>query len=170
MLGVPVHLAVDSVFDSIAEKFGKIVHASSRSVEDGDMSVNCIGLLVGEGKRIVELVDLKWEDKAFRVWVEEETADWVPDCLDDEESSEEGEPSVHACMGNNNFLEDEKLECEFFDDDGCQGNNKVINEVMDNMQASSDPKAGPNQEESFLSGHNDAGDVDKGISKNVFNF
>ncbi|MFS7890335.1 hypothetical protein Hanom_Chr00s000043g01617501 [Helianthus anomalus] len=48
-----------------------------------------IGILVGDGVRIAELITLKWKDKMFKVWVEEEFADWIPDCLEPDESSEE---------------------------------------------------------------------------------
>ncbi|MFS7913705.1 hypothetical protein Hanom_Chr02g00144791 [Helianthus anomalus] len=85
VLGVRVHLAVDNIYDSIAGHFGKVLHASQRT------SVIYIGVLVGDGVRIAEQVTLKWKYKQFRVWVEVETADWIPDCLEDGESSEEDE-------------------------------------------------------------------------------
>ncbi|KAM0042515.1 hypothetical protein Hdeb2414_s0010g00330721 [Helianthus debilis subsp. tardiflorus] len=93
VIGVLIHLAVDEVYNSIAGRFGKVIHASQRSSEDCDLSVNCIGVLVGDGVRIVELITLKWKDKMFKVWVEEELADWIPDCLEPAESSEEDELS-----------------------------------------------------------------------------
>ncbi|KAJ0778373.1 hypothetical protein HanLR1_Chr02g0070991 [Helianthus annuus] len=98
MLGVPIHLAVDSVFDSIAGKFGKVLHGSNRSSDDGDLSVNCVGVLVGDGVRITDQIDLKWDNKSFRVWIEEELVDWVPDCLKEEgvPLSEFGDTVMHA--------------------------------------------------------------------------
>ncbi|KAJ0480124.1 putative RNA recognition motif domain, nucleotide-binding alpha-beta plait domain superfamily [Helianthus annuus] len=71
MVGVPIHLTADEVYDSIARHFGKIVHASQRSVEDLDLSVNCVGVLRGDGVRIEEVVSLVWKDKRYKVWVEE---------------------------------------------------------------------------------------------------
>ncbi|MFS7899292.1 hypothetical protein Hanom_Chr14g01307521 [Helianthus anomalus] len=72
MVGVPIHLAADEVYDSIARHFGKIVHASQRFVEDLDLSVNCVGVLRGDGVRIEE--------------VEEVAEEWTPEGLDEDGS------------------------------------------------------------------------------------
>ncbi|KAM0026259.1 hypothetical protein Hdeb2414_s0020g00556051 [Helianthus debilis subsp. tardiflorus] len=103
MIGVPIHLAVDSVHDSIASRFGKVIHGSNRSVADSDLSVNCVGVLVGEGARINEQVDLRWDNKSYRVWVEEEVTGWVPDCLDVDDTSEVGVPSVEELKSVRQF-------------------------------------------------------------------
>ncbi|KAJ0522978.1 hypothetical protein HanIR_Chr10g0488731 [Helianthus annuus] len=87
--GVPIHLAVDEIYDSIAGRFGKVIHASQRSSEDSDLSVNCIGVLIGDGTRIAEESTIKWKDRMYKVWVEEELADWIPKCLESKEPSEE---------------------------------------------------------------------------------
>ncbi|KAJ0828984.1 putative RNA recognition motif domain, nucleotide-binding alpha-beta plait domain superfamily [Helianthus annuus] len=76
--GVPMHLADNDVLNNIVENFGKIVHGSQLEAGDGNLSVSWIGLLVGEGVRIHEQVTLRWKNKQFRVWVEEEINDWVP--------------------------------------------------------------------------------------------
>ncbi|KAJ0949926.1 hypothetical protein HanRHA438_Chr01g0043851 [Helianthus annuus] len=102
--GVPVQLAEDSVYDSIAGNFGKVIHASNMTSDDIDLFVNCTVVLVGVGARINDQVDLKWEDKHYRVWLEEEAADWMPDCLEDGDSSEEGEPSVQFQMGDDSVI------------------------------------------------------------------
>ncbi|KAJ0441099.1 putative RNA recognition motif domain, nucleotide-binding alpha-beta plait domain superfamily [Helianthus annuus] len=86
IIGVPIHLAEDKVFDLIASQFGKVIHASQRSSEDNDLSVNCIGVLVGDGVRIVDQTTLKWKDKTYKVWVEEELADWIPECIEVDEA------------------------------------------------------------------------------------
>ncbi|MFS7922117.1 hypothetical protein Hanom_Chr03g00244971 [Helianthus anomalus] len=49
--------------------------------EYGNLSVSWIGLLVGEGNRIHDHVTFKWKNKQFRVWIEEEINDWVPDSI-----------------------------------------------------------------------------------------
>ncbi|KAJ0879411.1 putative RNA recognition motif domain, nucleotide-binding alpha-beta plait domain superfamily [Helianthus annuus] len=82
IVGVPIHLAEDEVYDSIARRFGKIVHASQRSVEDVDLSVNCIGVLRGDGERIEEVVSLVWKDKRYKVWVEEVAEEWMPEGME----------------------------------------------------------------------------------------
>ncbi|KAF5804586.1 putative RNA-binding domain superfamily [Helianthus annuus] len=87
VVGVLIHLAVDEVYNSIVGRFGKVLHGSQRSSEDCDLSVNCLGILLGDGVRIADHITLKWKDKLLKVWVEEEMADWIPDCLREEESS-----------------------------------------------------------------------------------
>ncbi|KAJ0806557.1 hypothetical protein HanPI659440_Chr02g0090741 [Helianthus annuus] len=80
--GIPVHLLDDSVIDKVAESFGKIMHRPPRSVEDADLSSEFIGVLVGEGKRITEEVTISWRDRKFKVWVDEESGDWVPEFIE----------------------------------------------------------------------------------------
>ncbi|KAJ0935117.1 hypothetical protein HanRHA438_Chr03g0115321 [Helianthus annuus] len=79
--GVPLHLLDNEVFDSIGRKFGKVVHVSSLSNDDKDFSYDMIGVLVGDGKRIMGNVNLVWKEKKFVVWVEEEVRDWIPDSI-----------------------------------------------------------------------------------------
>ncbi|KAJ0575920.1 hypothetical protein HanOQP8_Chr05g0177951 [Helianthus annuus] len=93
LVGVPIHLAEDEVFDSIARLFGKIVHASQRTSEDVDFSVNCVGVLRGDGVRIEEVVSLKWKDKSFMIWVEEVAEEWTPEGLEDDGSVSVGDKS-----------------------------------------------------------------------------
>ncbi|KAJ0569677.1 putative RNA recognition motif domain, nucleotide-binding alpha-beta plait domain superfamily [Helianthus annuus] len=79
--GVPLHLMDVEVFDSVGRLFGKVVQASSLSKEANDLTFDLIGVLVGDGGRIVKSVTLKWKDKKFKVWVEEELGEWVPGCI-----------------------------------------------------------------------------------------
>ncbi|KAM0055033.1 putative RNA recognition motif domain, nucleotide-binding alpha-beta plait domain superfamily [Helianthus debilis subsp. tardiflorus] len=94
--GVPMHLADNDVINNIAEHFGTVVHGSKMEAEDDNLSTTWIGLLVGEGERIHGAVNLKWRDKKFRVWLDEEIIDWAPDSvgevigLDDVENDSTG--------------------------------------------------------------------------------
>ncbi|KAJ0776316.1 putative RNA recognition motif domain, nucleotide-binding alpha-beta plait domain superfamily [Helianthus annuus] len=90
VVGVPLHLAVDEVYDSIARHFGKIIHASERSSEDIDLSVNCIGVLRGDGDRIAEVVSLIWKDRRFKIWVEEVAEEWTPEGLENDGTESDG--------------------------------------------------------------------------------
>ncbi|KAJ0737888.1 hypothetical protein HanOQP8_Chr06g0220511 [Helianthus annuus] len=93
ILGVPMHLADNDVLNNIAEHFGKIVHGSQMEAEDDNFSASWIGLLVGEGDRIHDHVTLKWRDKQFRVWIEENIVDWTPDSVGKVDEMDEGECS-----------------------------------------------------------------------------
>ncbi|MFS8016784.1 hypothetical protein Hanom_Chr15g01372661 [Helianthus anomalus] len=74
--GVPLHLANNEVFDCVAAKFGKIVHLANLNLGNGDLSVACVDIIVGEGNRIDGPVKLKWKDRSFMLRVSEETRDW----------------------------------------------------------------------------------------------
>ncbi|KAJ0691799.1 putative RNA recognition motif domain, nucleotide-binding alpha-beta plait domain superfamily [Helianthus annuus] len=88
--GVPIHLLDNEVLDSVGRLFGKVVHTSSLSYDSSDLSYDLVGILVGDGGRINESVTLKWKDRKFVVWIHEETDEWVPDCIGNEEDREEG--------------------------------------------------------------------------------
>ncbi|KAJ0724415.1 hypothetical protein HanPI659440_Chr12g0447451 [Helianthus annuus] len=86
--GIPVHLLHSSVIDKVAEMFGKIMHRPTRSEEDADLSNEYIGVLVGEGRRIVDEVTVVWRERRYKVWVEEESGDWVPEFIDDDQEKD----------------------------------------------------------------------------------
>ncbi|KAJ0948554.1 hypothetical protein HanRHA438_Chr01g0028571 [Helianthus annuus] len=99
--GVPLHLLDNEVFDSVGRLFGKVVHTSSLSMDSNDLTYDLVGVLVGDGCRISDSVMLKWKDRKFMVWVNEETGDWVPDCLMADEGWEErSEPEVDLDRGD----------------------------------------------------------------------
>ncbi|KAJ0452199.1 putative RNA recognition motif domain, nucleotide-binding alpha-beta plait domain superfamily [Helianthus annuus] len=79
--GVPLHLRENEVFDSVGRLYGKIIHPSQLDEDDGDLTSDMVGVIVGEGRPINEQVTLTWENKRFKVWVAEETSDWIPDFL-----------------------------------------------------------------------------------------
>ncbi|KAJ0778460.1 hypothetical protein HanRHA438_Chr02g0094211 [Helianthus annuus] len=86
--GVPLHLLDNSVINQVGERFGKIVQGGLHDDRDSDLSFDYVGVLVAEGKRIQEEVVLQWKGRRFRVWVEEEVGDWVPDFLTKEKRVE----------------------------------------------------------------------------------
>ncbi|MFS7908363.1 hypothetical protein Hanom_Chr01g00082281 [Helianthus anomalus] len=65
----------------VGELFGFVLHVPKVLHEDLDLSVFKIGVLVGEVQRIREVVSLKWKERVFRIWVEEDQDVWVPDSL-----------------------------------------------------------------------------------------
>ncbi|KAJ0743941.1 hypothetical protein HanPI659440_Chr10g0381751 [Helianthus annuus] len=82
--GIPLHLLEPEVLVQVGELYGKVLHYPIDLHEDKDFSVFKIGLLVGEAQRIREVVSLKWKDRTFRIWVEEDQDVWIPDCLNGE--------------------------------------------------------------------------------------
>ncbi|MFS7923077.1 hypothetical protein Hanom_Chr03g00256561 [Helianthus anomalus] len=51
------------------------------SIDDGDLSSTCVGVLVGNGKVINESVSITWKDRRFKVWIVEVNDIWVPECM-----------------------------------------------------------------------------------------
>ncbi|KAJ0785886.1 hypothetical protein HanOQP8_Chr02g0048471 [Helianthus annuus] len=114
IVGIPLHLSCPEVLNSVGEFFGKVLHVPTQVEEDKDLSVFRVGILVGEFKRFQEYVTLRWKDRQFRVWVEEELVAWVPDCLGRElqssnslESPLLSSPVVHRPVVNDG--EDEEV-------------------------------------------------------------
>ncbi|KAI3741392.1 hypothetical protein L1987_59064 [Smallanthus sonchifolius] len=89
--GIPLQLITDEVIDSVGSEFGRVVHRNTRSEEEGDLSYEYIGVLVGDGRRVAEEIMLQWRGRRFRVWVLEELGDWVPEILDAGGSQEGGD-------------------------------------------------------------------------------
>ncbi|PWA51972.1 nucleotide-binding alpha-beta plait domain-containing protein [Artemisia annua] len=79
--GVPINLATDEIFDDIASQFGKVIHPSQLSLEDGDISVGLVGVLVGDGAKISDSVNLRWKNKIFKTWITEVSGSWDPECI-----------------------------------------------------------------------------------------
>ncbi|KAF5757995.1 putative RNA recognition motif domain, nucleotide-binding alpha-beta plait domain superfamily [Helianthus annuus] len=81
LTGIPLHLMETEILVMIGEVFGKILHVPKFLEEDHNLAVVRVGVLSGGANRINEDVSLKWKNRSFRIWVEEELDDWVPDCL-----------------------------------------------------------------------------------------
>ncbi|KAJ0921315.1 hypothetical protein HanPSC8_Chr05g0190041 [Helianthus annuus] len=92
LCGIPLHMLDAEVMGMIGEAFGKIVHVPKLFEEDQDLSIVRVGVLVGLSSRICNEVSLRWRSRTFRIWVEEDPEDWVPDCLcrDDGSESKDG--------------------------------------------------------------------------------
>ncbi|KAJ0615357.1 hypothetical protein HanIR_Chr02g0073181 [Helianthus annuus] len=93
IFGVPPHSFSSKVFNLIGGRFGRLVHESQVKSDDGDFIFDCVGVLTDSGNLISGFLKLKWQDKSYRVWVNEEPSAWVPDCtgnideLDDRSSA-----------------------------------------------------------------------------------
>ncbi|KAJ0548034.1 hypothetical protein HanOQP8_Chr08g0296181 [Helianthus annuus] len=83
---VPLHLAEIETFDSVGRRFGKVIHASQRQPEDNVLTSECVCVMTDSVKRIEEEVVIIENGKRFRIWVEEERGDWIPDSVERQES------------------------------------------------------------------------------------
>ncbi|KAJ0802867.1 hypothetical protein HanPI659440_Chr03g0133741 [Helianthus annuus] len=94
LYGIPLHLLDPVVLGLVGEAFGRLLHIPKFNEGVLDLSYVRVGVLVGLPGRIREEVSLNWKDRAFKIWVEEDSDEWVPDCLDrDDESVPEVFPS-----------------------------------------------------------------------------
>ncbi|KAM0001987.1 hypothetical protein Hdeb2414_s0007g00243611 [Helianthus debilis subsp. tardiflorus] len=80
--GIPVHLLGPEMLGQLGELHGRVLHTPKSMEEEADLSMARVGVLVVEENRIKEIVLIKWKNKVFRVWVEEELDVWVTDCLE----------------------------------------------------------------------------------------
>ncbi|KAJ0736953.1 putative RNA recognition motif domain, nucleotide-binding alpha-beta plait domain superfamily [Helianthus annuus] len=81
IFGVPPHLLSSTVFDVIGQKYGRIAQGSQLSESDDDLTYDRIGILTDSGNKISGIVNLRRQDKVYRVWVVEESDPWIPDFL-----------------------------------------------------------------------------------------
>ncbi|KAM0011731.1 putative RNA recognition motif domain, nucleotide-binding alpha-beta plait domain superfamily [Helianthus debilis subsp. tardiflorus] len=82
LCGIPLHLLDPVVLGLVGDSFGKLLHVLKLHEEDLDLFTVRVGVLFGSSGRIKEEVSLRWKDRSFRIWVEEDSDVWVPDCLD----------------------------------------------------------------------------------------
>ncbi|KAM0034198.1 hypothetical protein Hdeb2414_s0016g00494731 [Helianthus debilis subsp. tardiflorus] len=85
LIGIPLHLLDMDVLSQVGDLFGKVLHTPKISDGEQDLSIFRVGVLAGEASRIRESITLKWKNRSFRVWVEEEQEVWIPDCLGSED-------------------------------------------------------------------------------------
>ncbi|KAJ0482689.1 hypothetical protein HanIR_Chr13g0656681 [Helianthus annuus] len=88
VFGVPFNLTDVEVFRRVGQEFGKVLYAAGLGPGDEDLSMNRVGVLVGDGLLISDSINLVWQDKCFKVWVLEDSDDWIPDCIRAEEESD----------------------------------------------------------------------------------
>ncbi|KAJ0930452.1 hypothetical protein HanPSC8_Chr04g0149481 [Helianthus annuus] len=88
LCGIPLHLLDPVVLGMIGESFGKLLHVPRLHEEDLDLSMVRVGVLVGNPGRIKETVTLRWKDKVFRIWVEEDSDVWIPDSVEKDVDSD----------------------------------------------------------------------------------
>ncbi|KAM0007560.1 hypothetical protein Hdeb2414_s0138g00810031 [Helianthus debilis subsp. tardiflorus] len=90
LCGIPLHLFEYDIMAQVGDKFGKVLFVPKSFEEDRDLSIVRVGVLVGTSSRINDVVVLKWKDRSFRILVEEDLEDWIPDCLGRDPDSEDG--------------------------------------------------------------------------------
>ncbi|KAJ0579889.1 putative RNA recognition motif domain, nucleotide-binding alpha-beta plait domain superfamily [Helianthus annuus] len=135
-LGVPLHLVDPEVLRMIGESFGKFLHVQKSFCEEKDLSVVRVGVLVGDVERVKEFVSIKWKNRSFRIWVEEELDVWVPDCL-------------KGVAGENPTTSSPMMSSQFGDQAGPgkhgEGDAEVEGVCMGNNSNDDNSGAGPNE-------------------------
>lgn len=81
--GIPVQLEIDQVLDVVGSRYGVVVQPARKSVDDNNFSYARIGVLCKSRGRIVDRVDIRWREGTYKVWIDEDVGEWIPDCLKD---------------------------------------------------------------------------------------
>ncbi|KAJ0518636.1 hypothetical protein HanLR1_Chr11g0417451 [Helianthus annuus] len=71
ILGVPVQIRDNSLFDRIAGSIGKVVKKSDFSWIQSDNSCGWCCILVNSGKRVEEEIEVVWQGNSYKTWVSE---------------------------------------------------------------------------------------------------
>ncbi|KAD6794925.1 hypothetical protein E3N88_05821 [Mikania micrantha] len=89
VLGVPPQLWDPKIINQIGERVGKLLMKSDASICDGNLSQDCMAVLVSDGKPIQERVTLRWMDKSFVCWIIEDFRPWVPEFVGRDDPGDE---------------------------------------------------------------------------------
>ncbi|KAF5804221.1 putative RNA recognition motif domain, nucleotide-binding alpha-beta plait domain superfamily [Helianthus annuus] len=81
--GIPIHLAIDEVFDLVGARYGEVVQPARMTTSDNNFSYAYIGVLCKSRGRIVDRFDIRWRGCVYNVWIDEDAGEWVPDCVED---------------------------------------------------------------------------------------
>ncbi|PWA40955.1 nucleotide-binding alpha-beta plait domain-containing protein [Artemisia annua] len=94
ILGVPMPLWDQNIFNKIGATAGKVLEPSLASFNDGNLSHERLTILVKSCTRIDHLVSLKWKTKSYLTRIVEDNDIWSPSFLDNTDSSENSGDSV----------------------------------------------------------------------------
>ncbi|MFS7943639.1 hypothetical protein Hanom_Chr06g00502631 [Helianthus anomalus] len=64
--------------NEIAGMFGRVVCGSTADTGDLNLSMDSVGIIVCEGNRIEEKMEIIWKGSSFDVWVSEIDETWYP--------------------------------------------------------------------------------------------
>ncbi|KAD3641634.1 hypothetical protein E3N88_30858 [Mikania micrantha] len=94
ILGVPPSLWDPHIFDQIGGKVGEVIHRSEASIDDCNLSLDCLGIIVSNGDPIQEQVTLNWNNNMVVCWVIEDPRPWVPEFVHSSDSLHSLEESI----------------------------------------------------------------------------
>ncbi|KAM0037856.1 putative RNA recognition motif domain, nucleotide-binding alpha-beta plait domain superfamily [Helianthus debilis subsp. tardiflorus] len=132
LIGVPMHLVGPEVLRQIGNSFGKVLHVPGDVEDEKDLSVFRVGILAGEAERIQGFMNIKWKNKSFRIRVEEEQRDWIPDCLGFSQGVSSLDPSPMKSSPVVGAWDNEKVAAEgSSSDSGLLGGEKPCSSGLD---------------------------------------
>ncbi|KAM0049594.1 putative RNA recognition motif domain, nucleotide-binding alpha-beta plait domain superfamily [Helianthus debilis subsp. tardiflorus] len=126
--GVPLHLSGNETFDSVGRCFGKVLHASQRQPEDNFLTSDCVCVLTDSVKRIEEVVKVTEDGKRYKVWVEEERGDGIPDSIENQDGQmedDEGSESGNSTSSDNLESDFDSPAVGFDGTDNCDKSEKL---------------------------------------------
>ncbi|KAJ0788280.1 hypothetical protein HanPI659440_Chr05g0189831 [Helianthus annuus] len=81
VFGIPLSITDNKVIDDVGSLFGKVVKGARVDRAGLDISFQFIGVLVNHGSRVQEEAFVRWRGKNFKVWVSEDTNDWLEEFI-----------------------------------------------------------------------------------------
>ncbi|KAK1422576.1 hypothetical protein QVD17_17859 [Tagetes erecta] len=77
--GVPLHLWDPSSFNMIGQRLGRLVHQSEASIEDGNLSLDQVGIIVHQQSRVEGQLWIECDGQKFLIGFREIDNCWAPD-------------------------------------------------------------------------------------------
>ncbi|KAJ0626037.1 hypothetical protein HanPSC8_Chr01g0009291 [Helianthus annuus] len=81
VFSIPLCMTDNKVVNDVGNLFGEVIKSARVERCGLDASFQFIGVLVKHGKRIQEEAFLRWRGKTIRVWVMEDSNDWLEDFI-----------------------------------------------------------------------------------------
>ncbi|KAM0018702.1 hypothetical protein Hdeb2414_s0026g00676931 [Helianthus debilis subsp. tardiflorus] len=104
--GIPLQVMSNKVLDDIGSLYGYIVKSAQHEKDDVDVSFHYVGVLVNDGKRIQDVVTLKWRGKLFKAWIHEKSGDWIPYFVAPSSGEEVQEKPAEGYVGSPETVEE----------------------------------------------------------------
>ncbi|MFS7966009.1 hypothetical protein Hanom_Chr09g00768851 [Helianthus anomalus] len=113
---------------NVGRCFGKVIYALQRQTDDNLLTSDSVCVLIDSVNSIEEIVTIVDEGKRFRVWVEEERGDWIPNSIDNQDGQPEDEVVSETEKGASDDIRGSENLCSM-NGDGLKVERDIVNEV-----------------------------------------
>ncbi|MFS7911757.1 hypothetical protein Hanom_Chr02g00121881 [Helianthus anomalus] len=64
--------------NEIAGRYGRVIGGSTADTWDLNLAMDCVGVLVYQGKKVEDKIGITWKGRIFDVWISEIDESWSP--------------------------------------------------------------------------------------------